>query len=100
MNWALAIREWFRTLFGSRYVTQLEKDIDEARRERDYFRSQMERMQLLIGRPQFAATPRTNPAPGQATKVGSRRTWAEIQAENTLRNKKILEEQAAKAKEN
>jgi hypothetical protein len=97
-RYAQAIRDFFSILFGSKLVVQLRADLEEAKKERDFFRAEMQRYQMFTSRSQVIPSPRNNPAPGQATKVGSRRRWAEIQAENTERNRKILEEQAAKAK--
>lgn len=96
MRWAKAIREFFSILFGSQLVVQLRQDLDEAKRERDYFRGQLERANLLIAPPRTISSARpdwrvTNPE-GQ-TRVGTRRTWAQIQAENTQK----IKEEAAKA---
>ena len=89
MKLAQAIRDFFSALFQSKLVLQLRADLEEAKRERDYFRSQMERFQLM-------SQPRPQPRPDWretqpqgATQVGKRKTWAELQAENT---KKIAEE--------
>ena len=100
MKWAKAIREFFSILFGSQLVVQLRREIESLKGERDYFRGQFERMQLL-------AIPRSTPPqprgdwrttdPQGATKVGTRKTWAQIQAENT---QNLNEERAAVAKEN
>jgi hypothetical protein len=95
MKYAKALREFFSILFGSQLVVQLRADLEEARRQADYFRGQFERMQLLAiprsvpqtERPDWR---RTN-AEG-ATRVGRRRTWAQIVEENT---KRIQEEEAA-----
>ena len=89
MKLAQAIRDFFSALFQSKLVLQLRADLEEAKRERDYFRSQMERFQLM-------SQPRPQPRPDWretqpqgVTQVGKRKTWAELQAENT---KKIAEE--------
>ena len=96
MRFAQAIRDFFSALFQSKLVLQLRADLEEAKRERDYFRSQMERFQLM-------SQPRPQPRPDWretqpqgATQVGKRKTWAELQAENT---KKIADELQAKQKE-
>ena len=96
MKFGQAIRDFFSALFQSKLMLQLRADLEEAKRERDYFRSQMERFQLmsqprLQPRPDWRETP-----PAGATKIGGRKTWAELQAENT---KKIADELQAKQKE-
>ena len=96
MRFAQAVRDFFSALFQSKLVLQLRADLDEAKRERDYFRGQCERLQLLTQpRPQPRADWRETQPQG-ATKIGGRKTWAEIQAENT---KKIADELQAKQKE-
>lgn len=80
MKYAILIREFFRTLFGSRYVSQLEKDIDEMRKERDYFRAETQRLMLFTQqRPQPARPDWREIPPAGAKLVGGRKTWAEIQ---------------------
>ena len=93
MKFGQAIRDFFSALFQSKLVLQLRADLDEAKRERDYFRGQCERLQLLTQpRPQTRPQPKPDwreTPPQGATQIGQRKTWAELQAENT---KKIAEE--------
>jgi len=42
------VREFFRTLFGSRYICRLEQNIEELKNERDYFRGKCEKLELKI----------------------------------------------------
>jgi hypothetical protein len=101
MKYAQWIRDFLSTLFGSKLVVELRAELAEARRERDYFRGQLERANLIAypQRPTAATRPdwrQTDPA--GATAVGGRKTWSMIQAENT---KKIAQElaEAVKKKE-
>lgn len=49
------LREIFDALFTRRIVIQLRADLEEARRERDYFRARADRLELmLLGRPSAA----------------------------------------------
>lgn len=99
-KYAVAIREFFRALFGSQLVVELRAERDEARRERDYFRGRNERLELMI-LPQ-RTTPKTERAdwrrdnPGGATQVGGRKSWAQIERENRLAIEADLKAQAAK----
>jgi hypothetical protein len=98
MKYAQWIRDFLSTLFGSKLVVELRAEVAEARRERDYFRGQLERANLITHpqRPTIAPRPdwrQTDPA--GVTVVGGRKTWAMIQAENTQR---IAEEAATKSK--
>jgi hypothetical protein len=84
MRYAQAIRAFLSALFGSNLVAELRAELIEARKERDYFRGQFERMQLLVGH--IRATPATTPrqvTPGGLTREGARRSWAQIQAAHT-----------------
>lgn len=94
MKYAAAIREFFSALFGSKLVVELRAELTEARRERDYFRGQFERMQL-IAMPRSAPLVPRAPRPEGLTQPGTRRTWAQILAENT----KAQNELAAKKTE-
>jgi hypothetical protein len=101
MKYAIAIREFFAALFGSKLVVQLRTDLEEARRERDYFRGRNERLELMIlpqrTTPQTKRTDWRRDNPGGVTQVGGRKSWAMIEHENTLRiNAEIAAEAAAK----
>ena len=92
MKFAQAIRDFLSTLFGSKLVLQLRADLEETRKERDYFRGQFERMQLLaIPRSITPLGPRIREPQG-ATQVGTRKSWAQILAANTEAQNKIAAE--------
>jgi hypothetical protein len=90
VKYAHAIREFFAALFGSKLMVQLRADLEEARRERDYFRGRNERLELMLL--PNKVTPQTQRAdwrttnPGGATLVGGRKSWAMIERENRLAN--------------
>jgi hypothetical protein len=95
------IRDWLRSLFATRYSMQLEADLAEARRERDYFKGRAERLELMLlpGR-----NPVTVRAAVQPLQNMGRKNWAQIEQENAKRmieqeNAKRMAEEAAK-KEN
>jgi hypothetical protein len=96
VKYAIAIREFFAALFGSKLLVQLRADLEEARRERDYFRGRNERLELML-LPQ-RTTPQTTRAdwrtnnPGGVTLTGGRKSWAMIEREN-----RIQQEAEAKA---
>jgi hypothetical protein len=102
VGFAQRIREFLNTLFGSKLVVQLRADLEEAKRERDYFRGRLELAELraapqrtpvkTAGRP---ADWRTDKPLGAVEVKGTRKSWAQIQAENTER---IRTEIAASAK--
>lgn len=94
MKLATIIREFLSALFGSKLVVELRAELAEARRERDYFRGQFERMQLMAMPRSAPIVPRA-PRPEGATQVGTRRTWAQILAENTQKQNELA---AAKPK--
>ena len=54
LTFANRTREFLSALFGSKLVVQLRAEIEEAKRERDYFRGRCERLEL---RQELAATP-------------------------------------------
>ena len=74
MKYAIAIREFCRVLFGSRYVAQLQDDIEEARKERDWFKGKADRLELMLlpnRNPLAANQTKANPAPRQTGRVSS-----------------------------
>lgn len=77
--YSVRLRQFLHGLFGSRYVMQLEQDVAEVKRERDYFKGRAERLELML-------LPNHNPIARQAvqTKLQApmRKTWAQIEAEN------------------
>lgn len=46
IEFATKTREFLSALFGSKLVVQLRAEIEEAKRERDYFRGRCERLEL------------------------------------------------------
>ena len=103
---ARRIREFLETLFTSKLVVQLHADLDEARKQRDYFKGRAERLELLLTQPRVAnrdlapgpqagspTTPRAHPV------VGGRKTWATLVAERRKElNDKAREAELAKSK--
>jgi hypothetical protein len=96
MKYAQAIRDFLSTLFGSKLVLQLRADLDERTRERDYFRGQFERMQLMAIPRSAPVVPR-QPRPEGATQVGARKSWAQIVAENTQKQNELAAKEAVTA---
>jgi hypothetical protein len=97
MKYAQAIRDFLSTLFGSKLVLQLRADLDERTRERDYFRGQFERMQLMAIPRSAPVVPR-QPRPEGATQVGARKSWAQIVAENTQEQNELAAKESEKPK--
>ena len=93
---AQTIREFFSVLFGSRRVELLERELIEARKERDYFKGRCDRLELMLLTPRTPANilPR-NQANPQA--VG-RKTWAQVQREDFERQMKEAKDQEAEQK--
>ena len=85
MKWAQAIRDFFSILFQSKLVVELRREIEDIKTERDYFRGQFERMQLIANPPRIVSTQPRTAAPAGATRPGGRKTFAQLQAENTQR---------------
>ena len=54
IEFATKTREFLSALFGSKLVVQLRAEIEEVKRERDYFRGRCERLEL---KQEIAATP-------------------------------------------
>ena len=48
MKYAQLIRDFIRTLIGSRYIAQLETDLIQMRQEREYFKGRAERLEMLF----------------------------------------------------
>jgi hypothetical protein len=103
MKFAKWIRDFLSTLFGSTLVVELRAELAEARRERDYFRGQWERIQLMVA-PQRSASSgprpdwRTQNPPAGLTRTGGRKTWAQLQKENTDRIAAEMQAEAEKKK--
>jgi hypothetical protein len=90
MKWAAQIRESLRELFGPTYsellrqritsdTFQHERELEDVRKERDYFKGRAERLELMLipdrARPSLATFVDPNLVVG-------RRTWDEIQREH------------------
>ncbi len=90
MKYAQLIRDFIRTLIGSRYIAQLETDLLQMRQEREYFKGRAERLEMMIlSRPR---APERQEYPSHALPETRRKTMAELQKELTER------EQAEEAK--
>jgi hypothetical protein len=98
MKYATAIREFLSALFGSKLVVELRAELAEARKERDYFRGQFERMQLVAIPHRIAPIEKRTVQPGGLTQTGGRKSWAMIQAENTQKQNEIAAKEAEKQK--
>jgi hypothetical protein len=79
-----------RELFGSRYITRLERDLLDTEKERDYFRGKCERLELML-------LPNRNPIKQQESRVPAMphkpRTTAEAYAVH-MKNEFAEEEKA------
>ena len=74
--YSVRIRAWLRGLFATRYSMQLEADLAEMKRERDYFKGRAERLELMLmpnRNPIAAVKPELHPA---------RKTWAQVQEDH------------------
>jgi hypothetical protein len=91
------LRAFIDALFGSKLVAQLRADLTEAKAERDYFRGQFERMQLLAV-PRTAPVVPRQPRPEGATQVGARKSWGQIVAENTQKQNELAAKESEKPK--
>ena len=71
--------------FGNKLVLQLRRELEEARRERDYFRGKVDRLEeKLYG---LAMQPHSGPTrPIDPTPAG-RKTWAQVQLESLKQQK-------------
>jgi hypothetical protein len=100
VNWAIQLRALLRDLFGSGLVAELRAEIEELKKERDYFRGAFERMQLIaLNRP----PPReVRPVPINAGEHVGSLTWLQQKQRRIEDNKKRAQEEIAanKAKDN
>ena len=82
MRYAQLIRDFIRTLIGSRYIAQLETDLIQMRQEREYFKGRAERLEML-----FLSRPRQvehySRAEAAELRGNRRRTLQELQQELT-----------------
>jgi hypothetical protein len=85
MRYAQLIREFIRTLIGSRYIAQLETDLIQMRAEREYFKGRAERLEMMIlSRPRTPEMARGFHEPAQYPPSESqRKTLAQLQKELT-----------------
>ena len=78
---AQTIREFLHTLFTRRLVLNLEEQIIEARKERDYFKGKAERLGMLL-EGKLSVAGRVPEMPRQPLPlVPKRKTLAQLQAE-------------------
>lgn len=92
MSYAQVIRDFLSTLFGSKLVLQLRADLDEAKRERDYFRGRCERLELAreAEKKPIVMAPRP---PRDMPTVGGHKSWKQVQAEH----REKIQQQVAEA---
>lgn len=92
LTFATRTREVLSTLFGSKIVAQLRADLEEARRERDYFRGRCERLELARETDKkpivIAPRPQRDMSP-----VGGHKTWKQVQQEH----REKIQQQVAEA---
>ena len=95
MTWK-PLRQLITDLFGpsprALYESALKDQLVNVTKERDYFRTRSERLELRLI-PEPAMRPIRPPA--NSTPIG-RKTWAQVQAEHAERIKKELAEEAQK----
>lgn len=96
LTFAQRTREVLSTLFGSKLLVQLRADLEEARRERDYFRGRCERLELARDaapqRPLIIQRPEHNLSP-----VGGHKSWKQVQREHTAKiQERLKAEEEAK----
>lgn len=92
MTLASRVRNFFDTLFPSHIVLQLRADLEDARRERDYFRDKADRLELRLIPPPVVRGIRS---PEDMKPVG-RKNWKQVQADHAkeLRKQEEAEAQA------
>jgi hypothetical protein len=84
------IRAFFDELFRDSLVEQLRADLRDAQAERDYFRGENMRLGLLLLPSRNAVASlrekmlNKTVTPEGATKVGGRRSWAQVEHDNTV----------------
>lgn len=95
MTWK-PLRQLITDLFGpsprALYEIVLKEQLAETKKERDYFRTRAERLELRLI-PETVQRPVRPPT--NSTPVG-RKTWAQVQADHAERIKKELAEEAQK----
>ena|ERR1700678_545162 len=107
LTFAQRTRAFFRALFGSRLMVQTLAELDEARRERDYFRGRCERLEMkreaelerLTTPPPAKERVHGNPAPIPTVKTFEQLKRQKIQ-ENMERAKADLKKKLEKAAAN
>lgn len=90
LTFAHRTREVLSALFGSKLLVQLRADLEEAKRERDYFRGRCERLELAREQKPVVVAPRT---PRDMSPLGGHKTWKQVQAEH----REKIQQQVAEA---
>jgi hypothetical protein len=108
MGFAESVRQFLNSFRENSLVVQLRRELDERTHERDYFRGRCELLEMRTAvRPHFAPGKRpdwreTDPntiVPRGVEVKGGRKTWAQIQAENTEKIRAAQEKAAQEEKE-
>lgn len=86
------IRSALDTLFPNRIVLSLTAQIEDLKRERDYFRGRAERLELRLLPDPVARDKKINA--GEPVTIGGHKSWRQVQAEHTEALKKAAEEKA------
>jgi len=88
---------FLESLFGvstrNLYIEQLKSDLDECRHVRDYFRSRCDRLELLLLPNQVQRERKPIDV-----RPSGRKSWAQVQQENSEKIKKEIEAEQAKAR--
>lgn len=92
VSFAQRTRGFFSALFGSSLLVQLRADLDEARRERDYFRGRCERLELAREAEKKPVVVAPRP-PRDMPTVGGHKSWKQVQAEH----REKIQQQVAEA---
>lgn len=92
VTFALRTREVLSALFGSKIVAQLRADLEEAKRERDYFRGRCERLELARDAEKKPVVVAPRP-PRDMPTVGGHKSWKQVQAEH----REKIQQQVAEA---
>jgi hypothetical protein len=87
---AQAVRDFFRQLFGSRYIAQLELDLIAMRQEREYFKGRAERLEMMLMERRY---PQPAPLAHPTVPLEGRKTLAQLQKELTEREESEMKQQ-------
>jgi hypothetical protein len=94
---AQSIRDFFRQLFGSRYIAQLELDLIAMRQEREYFKGRAERLEMMLMQRVAPRIQAGESITSEHIPQNTRKTLAQLQKELTEREES---EMKAHEKEN